>query len=354
MRTSLGTAAFSVAQRMVPIGQRVLPFVPESVSRALLARALGQWPSLWGMFEGGKRARTTRHAYGLAFPQEDAQVFINQWIASRGKDLAASIIHMARVSAGRQSSLVDIESEIVISQNRPCIVALLHYSIDPILPLAVIASNPARDFRWSLYPPQPGIEDDRSLWFARSKIPSAIKETLLSVTESSWVLAARNHIEQGGDIFIAMDTPFDRERQSVASLRIGQVTMPIAASIDLLAKRTDAQLIFAWPEIGSRNTWILHLDAVRDVNELACAATRWIADNRLHWAGWPYLRWREASVSMRRNMARLGQTPSVISGPPEITDTRDGTSHDRVLHENRGTMSNATPPEGVEVTFWRP
>jgi hypothetical protein len=354
MRTSLGTTAFSVAQRMVPIGQRVLPFVPESVSRATLARALGQWPSLWGMFEDSKRARTTRHAYGLAFPREDAQVFIRQWIASRGEDLAASIIHMARVSADRHSSLIDTKSEIVISQNRPCIVALLHYSIDPILPLAVIASNPARNFRWSLYPPQPGIEDDRSLWFARSKIPPTIQKILLSVTESSWVLAARSHIEQGGDIFIAMDTPFDRERQSVASLRIGQATMPIAASIDLLAKRTDAQLIFAWPEIGPKGTWILHLDAVTDVSELACAATRWIVDNRLHWAGWPYLRWRETSVSMRRNMAQFGETPSVSLGRPEVTNARDGTIHDRASHENRGTMSNATPTEGAEVTFWRP
>jgi hypothetical protein len=355
MRTSFGTTAFGVSQRIAPIGQRVLPFVSESASAAVLARVLGQWPSLWGMFKDSKRMRTAGHAYRLAFPNEDTQSFMSRWIASRGEDLAASMVHMARVSAGRHSSLVDAKSKIVITQNRPCIIAVLHYSIDPIVPLAVISSNPTRDFRWPLYPPQSGIEDDRSLWFARSKIPLTIKKTFLPVTKSSWVIAARNHIERGGDIFIAMDAPFDRERRSVASLKVGQATMPMAASIDFLAKKTDAQLIFAWPQVGPKKTWVLHVDAIADTSELACAATRWIENNRLRWAGWPYLRWRETSVSMRRNMARLRETPSVGFDPYEAPGTSEGAIRGKSpLHENREGTGATIPAESARGMLWSP
>jgi hypothetical protein len=314
---------FWISQWVVPIGQYVLPLFPESLSQKVLAGALRHWPSLWGMFEDSKRVRAARYAYRLAFPSDDAEAFTTQWIASRGEDLAVSMIHMARASAGRRSSLLDSKSKIDVIQGRPCIIALLHYSIDPILPLAVIAANPTRDFRWPLYPPRPGIEDDRSLWFARSKIPPTIEKALLPVTESSWVIAARNHIERGGDIFIAMDAPFDRERQSVTSLRVGQAKMPLAASIAFLANRTGAQLIFAWPELGTEKTWILHADAVADTSELAAAATRWIEDNRLRWAGWPYLRWRETSVSMRRNMSQLEKTESADRDRSEVLGAWD-------------------------------
>src|ERR1700683_2050723 len=96
---------FWVLQWVVPIGQYLLPLFPESLSRRMLAGALRRWPSLWGMLEDSKRVRATRHAYRLAFPNENADAFTAKWIVSRGEDLAMSLIHMARVGAGRRSSL---------------------------------------------------------------------------------------------------------------------------------------------------------------------------------------------------------------------------------------------------------
>ena len=322
------TTIFAVAQRAVPVGQRILPLVPEPVGRGALTGVLRRWPSLWGMFDDSKRLRAARHAYQLAFPGEDAEDFTTQWLASRGAGLAASLTHMARESAGRSSRMIDGGSEIHIADDGPCVIALLHYSIDPVLGLTLLAANPERDFRWPLYPPQPGVEDDRALWLAGRRIPEAIERALLPITASSWLVDAVRHVKDGGDLFIAMDAPFDRRRSPTTFLRIGQVALPLAASIELLARRTEAQLLFAWPEAQPGKTWILHLDGVADTHELAAAATRWIEENRCHWAGWPYLRWRENSVAMRRNVSRLTPPASAGANPPEpaVLDRRHARS----------------------------
>lgn len=315
MRGSFGTTIFGVSQRFVPIGQHVLPFVPEYVSQLVLGSALSRCPSLWGMFADSKRIRATKRAYHLAFPGEDAEVFTAQWIVSRGNDLAASMTYMARENAKRRSRLVHPRSTIQLVKDPPLIVALLHYSIDPAVALAILAANPGRAFRWPLYPLQPGIEDDRALWLANGKIPSAINRSLLPITESTWLIEAVRHIDGGGDIFVAIDAPFDRKGDSISLLRVGQIAMPLAASIEFLAHRTGAQLAFAWPERGPKKTWILHVDRVADTGELAGAATHWIEGNRCNWAGWPYLRWRENSVAMRQNVSRL-------SGPISASTTQ--------------------------------
>jgi hypothetical protein len=303
MHRAFRTAVFNMSQRAAPMGQRVFPLVAESPSRATLAGVLKRWPNLWGMFDDGEYAAATRQAYRHAFPAEDAETFTTHWIASRGEHLAASMVHSARVTAGRRSSLVDADSGIKIAGGRPCVIALLHYSIDPVVTLAVIFANPARSFRCPLFPLQPGIEDDRALWLTRAKIPPAVEKTLLPVTASSWLIAARSHVERGGDVLIAMDAPFDRRRHYGTSLNIGQTTMPMASSIEILSQTVDARLLFAWPELRPGKAWVLHVDAVGDTRELASAASRWIERNRLSWAGWPYLRWRETAVSMRRTFA---------------------------------------------------
>jgi hypothetical protein len=106
---------------------------------------------------------------------------------------------------------------------------------------------------------------------------------------------------------IALDAPFDRRRDPAHPLKIGRAAMPLAPSIDLLARSTTARLLFAWPERAANESWKLHVDAVASPSELADAAARWIECHPRHWAGWPYLRWRESSVSMRRNVSRLAR-----------------------------------------------
>jgi hypothetical protein len=306
-RRPLATPIFELSQRAVPIGQRILPLFPEPLSRATLAGALRRWPSLWGMFEDGKRVQAARQAYSLAFPDENAETFTTRWIASRGEDLAGSLIHMARENAGRSSRLLCTKSVMHLARDRPRVVAFLHYSIDPVLQLSLLAARPERNYRWPLYPLQPGIEDDRSLWLAGRKIPAGIERTFLPVTESTWLIDAVRHIEGGGDILVAMDTPFDCKRRPAALLKVGKIAMPLAPAIEFLARRTEAQLLFAWPEPRPGKMWILNFEAVADTHALAAAATQWIDGNRYRWAGWPYLRWRETSVSMRQNVSRLTQ-----------------------------------------------
>jgi hypothetical protein len=300
---AIATSLFGLSRGVVPIGQRVVPLLPESASRAALAGVLRRWPGVWGMFDDGKRIRAARHGYRLAFPDEDADTFTGDWIASRGEDLAACMIYMARVCSGRSSRLVDAGADLDLAKVGPSVIALLHYTIDPVLPLALLAANPERDFCWPLYPLQPGVEDDRALWFTGCRVPDGIAKAFLPVTSSMWLVDALRHLERGGDVFLAMDTPFDRKRRAVTSLRVGQAAMPMASSIECLLRETGAQLLFAWPELGADEAWIPHVDTVTSISALATAATSWIEGNRRHWAGWPYLRWREASVSMRRNVA---------------------------------------------------
>ncbi len=303
----------AAAQRAVPLGQRLLPLLGESPSRAVLAAAFARWPALWGMRAEGTRARAARRAYAHAFPGADADAFLACWIAARGADLGGAVVHLARIGAGRSSSFVAPDSQLRLPASagrRGCIVALLHYSIDPALALQILLANPTRSFLWPLYPLQPGIEDDRVLWLPRARIPSSIRRALLPVTATSWALAARARLDAGGAVLIAMDTPFDRRAAAAAavparSLRIGHALLPLAPSIDDLARRTGAVLAFAAPAQRPDRSWVLRIAAAADMPALAAAASRWIEDNPLGWAGWPFLRWRECSVAMRRNVAQL-------------------------------------------------
>lgn len=308
MRPSrLEVPIFRASQRMVPAGQHLLPMLPETLCATTLGHALRRWPESWGLFGGGKRIRAIRQAYQLAFPQEDADAFTAKWIAVRGEDLAASMIHMARVVAGRPSRLLCGEARIESEAGRPSVVATLHYSIDPALSLALLIANPTRSFRLPMYPFRPAIEDDRALWLARCRIPAHIERTLLPVTQPAWLIEAMRHLEDGGDVIIAMDAPFDGKRSSATSFRIGGTQMALAGSIELLAERTGAQLLFASPEPLLRKGWSMRLDAVTDACELAALATRWIEAHRLSWAGWPFLLWRDPSVSMRRDVSHIDE-----------------------------------------------
>lgn len=301
----MNASVFRVSRRVAPVAQQMLPVLPEALCRAALGGALSRWPALWGMFDEGKRVRATRQAYSLAFPDEDADAFIAEWVAARGDDLAASMIHMARVIAGRRSRLLCGESRIAGDRGRPSIVALLHYSIDPVLSLALMAANPIRSFRVPIYPFLPSVEDDRALWIARCAIPVHIERALLPVTQSAWLIEALRHMEAGGDVIIAMDAPFDGKRASATSLRIGGITMPLAGSVELLVERTGAQLLFAAPMPVTKKVWSLQLEAVANTHELAETAARWIEAHQLSWAGWPFLLWRDPSVSMRCAVSRL-------------------------------------------------
>jgi hypothetical protein len=299
----------AAAQRAVPIGQRLLPRLAESPSRAALATALARWPGIWGMHPDSTRVRAARRAYAHAFPDADADAFLARWLAARGADLGGALVHAARRCAGRRSSLIAPDGALDLRAERGgCIVGLLHYSIDPAPALQILLANPVRSFLWPLYPLQPGIEDDRVLWLARARIPPAIQRALLPVTEASWTILARAHLDAGGALFVAIDTPFDRRRDHtgpVCRLRVGDSTLPLAASIDDLAGRTGAALLFASPWPRPQGTWHLRLQPMSDIHALASAASRWIDEHPLSWAGWPYLRWREPSVAMRRNVARL-------------------------------------------------
>lgn len=268
---------------------------------------LRRWPGLWGMFCEGKRVHATRQAYRQAFPHEDADAFMAEWIAARGDDLAASMIHMARVAAGRRSRLLCGESRIESEVGQPSVIAILHYSIDPVLSLALLRANPMHSFRLPMYPFLPTVEDDRALWFAHCTIPAHIERTLLPVTASAWLIETVRHLEGGGDVIVAIDAPFDGKRPSATQLQIGDIGMPLAASVELLIERTGAQLLFASPKPSPQRTWSPQLEAVADTSELAVLARRWIETHPLSWAGWPFLLWREPSVSMRRNVSRLEQ-----------------------------------------------
>jgi hypothetical protein len=252
---------------------------------------------------GDPRWRFTRSAYQDAFPHEDLEAFMTEIVMARSRAFATSMTYLARTQAGRHSDLIE---PLLLRDfdETPCIVTYLHYAIDPSLQLALIAANHSHDFRWVVYPPPPheplrwGHGPD--LYLAGSGIPQSIRETLLPVTESSWMITALRHVRRGGSVLIALDAPVDSRRAPVAWLRVGQAAMPISPAIDLLASAHGAQLLFVSPERDANDRWTLRCQHVADTAALGATASRWIDGHRLYWGGWPCLTSRLRATEMRR------------------------------------------------------
>jgi hypothetical protein len=184
-------------------------------------------------------------------------------------------------------------------------VTYLHYVIDPSLQLALIAGNHNHRFRWVVYPPPPheplrwGHGPD--LYLAGSPIPHSIFNTLLPVSDSSWIITALRHVRHGGSVLIALDAPVNSRRAPVEWLRVGQTAMPISPAIDLLAGEDGARLLFVWPQRRANDTWAVQCQQVADTAALGSTASRWIDEHRLDWGGWPCLTSRLAATDMRRS-----------------------------------------------------
>lgn len=288
---------------LVPLIRHGLSRCPELCGRAILARVLRLRPQLWGWSMGDPRWRFTRSAYQEAFPHENVEAFMTKFVVARASAFATSMTYVARTQAGHRSDLIE---PLVLRDfdETPCIVTCLHYAIDPSLQLALIAANPKHRFRWVVYPPPPHEplrwEHGPDLYLAGSTVPRSIFETLLPVSESSWVITALRHARHGGSVLIALDAPVDARRAPVAWLRVGQASMPISPAIDLLAGVHGARLLFVWPERRADNTWKLRCQHVADTTALGVMASRWIDEHRLYWGGWHCLTARLAATEMRR------------------------------------------------------
>lgn len=286
----------------MPLIRHGLSRCPEPCGRAILAAVLRLCPQLWGWAATDPRWRFTRTAYQDAFPHEDVEAFMTRIVMARASAFATSMTYLARTHAGRHSELIE---PLLLEDfaGTPCIVAYLHYAIDPSLQLALIAANHSHRFRWVVYPPPPHEplrwQHGPDLYLAGSVIPHAISDTLLPVTESSWVITALRHVKRGGSVLIALDAPVDSRRAPVAWLKVGQVAMPISPAIDLLAGVHGARLLFVWPERRANDTWTLRCQQVADTASLGATASRWIDEHRQFWGGWPCLTSRLQATEMR-------------------------------------------------------
>lgn len=280
--------------RLVPPARLVIAALPERLSRAVLARALEPFPQLWGWSANGERLRCARRAYRRAFPDGDPDAFLRAALAARARAVATSIAYLARTQSGRPCALIE-PVDFGGGAGGPCIVAHLHYAIDPAPQVAFIGANRDRDLRWVVYPAQAGRVrrwgGERSLFLAAG-VPQPIARQLLYVTDASWLTQALRHLRRGGSVLLALDAAMDSRRSPSARLRVGQASMPVPAAIEVLAKATGARLAFIWPEPRADGTWSLHHAHLADTAALADAASRWIDAHRIHWAGWPYLVWR--------------------------------------------------------------
>jgi hypothetical protein len=294
-------------QHLVPIGQLVLPHLPERFSRAVLARALRPYPQLWGWASQGERRHFARLSYQLAFPGEDADAFIIQTIAARADAIATSMTYIARTQGRRASDLLQA-GRLTGDEQRPCVVTYLHYAIDPAVQLAILSANADRQLRWVVYPVQPGAarrwEGERSL-FLSARIPRALCDTMLYVSEPSWLIEALSHIRGGGGVLLALDSLLDARRAPARWLSIGQARMPVSPGIDALLDATDAQLLFVWPEPRPDGTWVVSCRELADTAALAIAASRWINGHPLHWAGWPHIMWRLKRTEMEHDLVAM-------------------------------------------------
>ncbi|HET8814605.1 MAG TPA: hypothetical protein VFM51_06585 [Solirubrobacterales bacterium] len=183
--------------------------------------------------------------------------------------------------------------------------AALHYSIDPLVQLACMSAAPDRRIRCANYPMQPGVEDDRELWLTGTETPPRIAETLLQITDPRWVTTGIDHLREGGTIFMAVDAPFDGNRPASTTIRAGRSRLPLTPSVELFAEVENVRLVLAWPYPRSKRSWALDARQAASVEELAGLAGEWIGSHPEHWAGWPYLLWRENATAMRENVTRL-------------------------------------------------
>lgn len=297
--------ALMLSQRLIPLGRRVLPRLPERPTQLAMGEVLGRWPQLWGLGASSGRVRSSRRAFELGFPDEDVEDFLNRWVMARGRGMATCLSYMARWIRDRPSRVIRPGPDFELPTG-PCVVAFLHYAIDPIAQIACIsAAREDLSVRWPYYPMQPGIEDDRELLLAGNEIPARIAETLLPITDPSWVAIALDHLTDGGTVFTAIDTPFDSNRRASTSISVGRASLPLSPSIELFARVEGLQIVLAWPRPKSRTSWTLDLKPAASVEELAELASEWIEAHREHWAGWPYLVWRENASHMRENVMRI-------------------------------------------------
>jgi hypothetical protein len=277
-----------------------MPLVPERCSRFALGVILGRAPGLWGWTPGGDRQNAVEGAFESAFPSEDAESFLAEMIPRRARALATSMAYMARYRAGRDSDFVG-SLRVPVPDGTPCVITYLHYAIDPVVQLVLLSDNPHRRFRWAVYPPPPirplRWEDERDLYLAGGPIPAAVADTFLFVTKQNWLLEARRHLKNGGDLLIALDSPIDARRPAGAQLHVGEASMPVSPAIDLLAR--GARLFFVWPEPQPDQTWELRCEEFADTTAAADAASRWIRDHRDYWAAWSGVASRVEATSMR-------------------------------------------------------
>lgn len=291
-----------LALRAVPLGTRLLPRLPERTTQRALGRILGRWPALWGLSDDGEYVRSTRQAFRLAFPAEDADRFVQSWLAARANALALSVGYMARWIIGRESRMVRLQPRFRLQGTGPFVVVFLHYSLEPVIQLACLTAHPNLSFRWPIYPLQPNIEDDRVLWLTRSELPPTAARTLLSIADPKWTVDVLAHLRHGGSLLMALDAPLDGRRPASATIAVGELRVPIAPSVEIFVRASGAKLVFASPRREPDGTWTLDLVHVSDIEELAAQAAEWILTYREEWAGWPYVVWREDAVEMRRTI----------------------------------------------------
>jgi hypothetical protein len=296
-----GSSSFKALKRqsLLPLGRSVLPLLPERPSQLVMGAALGRWPQLWGLSAAEKGVGGARRAFQRAFPSEDVDEFLARWVRARGQGMATSLNYLSRWLRGRDSHLVELASQFELPKG-PHVVAFLHYSIDPMTQLVCLSGNQDDlSIRWPIYPMEGGVEDDREMWLTGNTVPPHIDEMFLPVTDPRWLAVAFGHLSQGGTVFIAIDAPFDSNSRPRKWILIGQARLPIAPSIEMFARVKDVQLTLAWPRPESRSSWLVDTKHVDDVDELAQLAGAWIESHHEHWAGWPFVVWREKAMMMR-------------------------------------------------------
>ena len=296
--------ALRFSQRLAPLSARTLPWLPERTNQLAMGEAFARWPELWGLRASGPRCQGSRRALERAFPDQDVDRLLSEWVRERSRGVAACVNYLARWTKGRPSRLIRPVPGFELPDG-PCVFAFLHYSIDPAVQLACMSAAPGRRVRCVNYPIQPEIEDDRELWLAGAEIPPEIAEMLLMVTDPRWVATGIDHLEEGGAIFMALDAPFDAYRPATATIPVGRTQLPLAPSIELFADVEDVQLILAWPYPRSRGSWMLDVRQAASVDELAGLAGEWIESHQEHWAGLPFLAWRHDATVMRENVRKL-------------------------------------------------
>jgi hypothetical protein len=296
--------ALRLSRGLAPLSRKTLPRLPERPTQLAMAEAFARWPGLWGLTASGVRVQAARLAFERAFPDRDVDRLLSEWVRARGRGMAACVNYLLRWTKGRHSRLIRPTAELELPDG-PCVLAFLHYSIDPLVQLACMAAAPDRRVRWASYPMQPGVEDDRELWLADTEMPAEIAETLLLITDPRWVARGIDHLGRGGMLFIAIDAPFDANRAARAAISAGRARMPLTPSVELFAEVEDVRLLLAWPYPRSRTSWALEVREAACIEELAGLAGDWIESYGEHWAGWPYLVWRENATAMRENVTRL-------------------------------------------------